>query len=259
MVSAAFPHFGEEDPLRGRIGFGERGGGSGTIFFVNCNLKCKFCQNHDISQPEDWEVAGQIVSAEELAKIMLGLQQRGCHNINFVSPSHVVAQILEAVEIAAKQGLKIPLVYNSGGYDSLEALKLLDCVIDIYMPDVKFTDVQVAQKLSGSKNYPEVNQSAVAEMHRQVGDLVLDDNGLATGGLLVRHLVLPGGLAGTGEVAHFLAELSKDTYVNLMDQYRPVHKVVKEPPLDRRITTKEWEEAEQQMKDKGLWRLDHVL
>ena len=196
------PHLGEEDPLRGWRG-------SGTIFFSRCNLRCQYCQNHEISQTD----AGNLVDDRDLAAIMLELQSYGCHNINLVSPSHVVPQILAAVALAAQAGLRIPLVYNTGGYDSLEMLRLLDGVVDIYMPDMKYSDAANALRYSRAKDYPVINRLAVREMHRQVGDLVLDENGLAVRGLLVRHLVLPGGLAGTREIVHFLAEeISENTY-----------------------------------------------
>jgi putative pyruvate formate lyase activating enzyme len=208
-VSSYGPHMGEEDPLRGWRG-------SGTIFFTRCNLRCQYCQNHDISQTD----RGDEMEPEQVARIMLELQTMGCHNINFVSPSHVVPQILAAVLIATQAGLKIPLVYNTGGYDSMVMLKLLDGVIDIYMPDMKYGDPATARKYSKIRNYPQTNQAAVKEMHRQVGNLVLDDKGVAQRGLLVRHLVLPAGLAGTEEVVRFLAgEISTETYLNLMDQY----------------------------------------
>ncbi|RLC60371.1 MAG: radical SAM protein, partial [Chloroflexi bacterium] len=211
IVSSYGPHFGEEAPLVGR-------NGSGTIFFTNCNLKCVFCQNYSISQLGE----GEKVSKEELAYMMLSLQTKGCHNINLVSPAHVVPQILEALEIAVKSGLRLPLVYNSGGYDSVETLRLLDGIVDIYMPDMKYSDEKTAEKLSGVENYPAINRAAVKEMHRQVGDLQIDDDGIAQRGLLVRHLVLPHGLAGTKEVVNFLAsEVSPDTYVNIMAQYHP--------------------------------------
>ncbi len=206
-VSSYFPHQGEENPLRGRRG-------SGTIFFSRCNLSCQFCQNADISQTS----AGEEVDANELAGMMLELQEYGCHNINLVSPSHVVAQILTAVAIAAQAGLHLPLVYNTGGYDSLCTLQLLDGVVDIYMPDMKYADEANALHYSKIPDYPRLNQAAVREMHRQVGDLLLEQ-GLAIRGLLVRHLVLPNWLAGTAEIIRFLAEeISQNTYLNLMDQ-----------------------------------------
>jgi len=246
VVCSFHAHFGEEDPLVGTHG-------SGTIFFSWCNLKCQYCQNYDISQLG----MGREVEPEALAKMMLELQAQGCHNINLVSPSHVVAQILAAVLIAAEAGLRLPLVYNTGGYDSMAALRLLDGVVDIYMPDMKYADEGVARKYSKVKDYPAVNQAAVKEMHRQVGDLVLDERGIALRGLLVRHLVLPNGLASTAEIARFLAEeVSKDTYINIMDQYRPCYKANEYPELNRRITRAEYEEAVEMARVAGLWRFD---
>jgi putative pyruvate formate lyase activating enzyme len=240
------PHLGEEDPLRGWRG-------SGTIFFSRCNLRCQYCQNHEISQTD----AGNLVDDRDLAAIMLELQSYGCHNINLVSPSHVVPQILAAVALAAQAGLRIPLVYNTGGYDSLEMLRLLDGVVDIYMPDMKYSDAANALRYSRAKDYPAINRLAVREMHRQVGDLVLDENGLAVRGLLVRHLVLPGGLAGTREIVHFLAkEISKNTYLNLMDQYRPEYNAYRYPELNRRITREEYLQAVSLAQEAGLERLD---
>ncbi len=240
------PHFGEEDPLRGT-------GGSGTVFFSLCNLRCDFCQNWTISQRGD----GDEVEPEALAEMMLDLQDRGCHNVNLVSPSHVVAQALAAVEIAAARGLRIPIVWNTGGYDSLEALALLDGVVDIYMPDMKYGDAAVAKSYSHVKDYPGVNQAALKEMHRQVGDLVLDEEGIAVRGLLVRHLVMPKGLAGTATVLEFLArEISADTYLNLMDQYHPCYKAGDIEPLARPLARAEWHEALDLAERYGLTRLD---
>ncbi len=240
------PHFGEEDPLRGTRG-------SGTIFFSWCNLRCDFCQNWTISQKGE----GEEVEPEVLAAHMLELQDQGCHNINLVTPSHVVAQILAALEIAAARGLALPLVYNTGGYDSPPALELLDGVVDIYMPDMKYADSLAARRYSHAQDYREVNQAAVKEMHRQVGDLVLDERGLAVRGLLVRHLVLPGGLAGTGGVLEFLGrEISRNTYLNLMDQYRPCYRAEEIEPLARRISSAEWDEALALADACGLTRLD---
>jgi len=245
-VSSYGPHMGEEDPLRGRRG-------SGTIFFSRCNLKCQYCQNYDISQADN----GKEVSPEELAAIMLELQGRGCHNINFVSPSHVVVPILAAVLVASKNGLRLPLVYNTGGYDSLEALALLDGVIDIYMPDMKYADEGNGLKYSRAKKYPAFNRAAVSEMHRQVGDLLLDEEGIARRGLLVRHLILPDNLAGTEQVVHFLAEeVSKDTYLNLMDQYRPAYHAADFPELKRPIHQGEYDQAGAYARWVGLKRLD---
>jgi putative pyruvate formate lyase activating enzyme len=245
-VASYGPHHGEEEPLRGWRG-------SGTVFFTWCNLRCQYCQNSDISQGP----AGREVESDELAAIMLTLQESGCHNINFVSPSHVVAEILEALVIAVDHGLRIPLVYNTGGFDSAEALTLLDGVVDIYMPDMKYADRLVARRLSKIGNYPEVNRAAIREMHRQVGDLKLDSRGIAQRGLLIRHLVLPEGLAGTEEIVGFLAEeISKNTYLNLMDQYRPCFKAHEYPPLNRRLTSDEYRDALKLAQEAGLTRLD---
>ena len=233
VVHSFGPHHGEEHVLRGW-------NGSGTIFFSWCNLRCVFCQNWEISQ----KGIGRAVEPKEIAAMMLDLQDRGCHNINLVSPSHVVAQILAAVEIAASEGLHLPLVYNTGGYDSAEALTLLDGVIDIYMPDMKYGDSATARKYSRVRNYTEVNLAAVKEMHRQVGDLVVNEKGLAERGLLIRHLLLPGDLAATERVLAFISrEISRNTYLNLMDQYRPCYRADDYPPLDRPITAAEFRAA----------------
>ncbi len=246
VVNSFGPHHGEEDPLRGT-------NGSGTIFFSWCNLRCVFCQNWEISH----KGMGREVEPDELADMMLNLQKRGCHNINFVSPSHVVAQIIAAVDIAVQKGLHLPLVYNTGGYDSPEALALLDGVIDIYMPDMKYGDSAIARKYSKVRNYVEINFAAVREMHRQVGDLQLDDNGVVLRGLLVRHLVLPDHLAGSETILAFLAdEISTSTYLNLMDQYHPCYRADENPPLDRCLTTAEFNEALQLTKKYGITRLD---
>src|SRR5690606_9249154 len=247
IVSSAFPHRGEEDPLSGWFG-------SGTIFFSNCNLRCQYCQNYEISQQGE----GIVVSAERLADMMLRLQAARCHNINFVSPSHVIPQIIEAVYLAAQQGLKLPLVYNTGGYDSLEGLALLDGIIDIYMPDMKYSDPAIARRFSKIRDYPAHNWGAVREMHRQVGDLTLDEHGIARRGLLVRHLVLPGGLAGTAEIVRFLAdEISPNTYINIMGQYHPAWRVRERnlPPLNRPVRPDEVAAARKLAEDAGL-RLD---
>ena len=247
VVHSYGAHHGEEDPLRGW-------NGSGTIFFSWCNLRCLFCQNWDISQ----KGLGREVEPEELAAMMLALQAQGCHNINLVSPSHVVAQIIAAVAIAAARGLHLPLVYNTGGYDSPEALALLDGIVDIYMPDMKYGDSAVARRCSKVRDYVAVNQAAVREMHRQVGDLVLDAHGIAQRGLLVRHLVLPGGLAGSAQVLAFIArDISRHTYVNLMDQYRPCYRADEQPPLDRPLQADEYAQALALAERYGLQRLDH--
>jgi putative pyruvate formate lyase activating enzyme len=245
-VASFNPHHGEEEPLRGWSG-------SGTIFFSWCNLHCQYCQNYDISQ----RAAGDEIDPQELSVIMLWLQKVGCHNINFVSPSHVVAQILEALLLAAENGLRIPLVYNTGGFDSIEALELLDGVIDIYMPDMKYSDSKVGRRMSKIGNYHGVNKKAVREMHRQVGDLILDDRGIAQRGLLVRHLVLPGGMAGSAKILKFLAEeISTNTYINIMAQYRPAYKAMEFPPFDRPVSPKEYTHVLNLAAKYGLHRLD---
>lgn len=246
-VASHGPHFGEEAPLVGRFG-------SGTLFFSFCNLLCVFCQNYDISHDD----AGEEVGPEELARIMLGLQRRGCHNINLVTPTHVVPQILEALPFAVEHGLNIPLVYNSGGYDSVATLKLLDGIVDIYMPDLKFSKDIPALLYCKSPDYPDIARLAIKEMHRQVGDLVLDERGHARRGLLVRHLVMPDDLAGTREAMRFLArEISKNTYVNIMDQYRPCGEdSARFPELQRRITAEEYQAALDAAHAEGLHRLD---
>lgn len=245
-VASYGPHHGEEQVLVGRRG-------SGTLFFSRCNLRCVFCQNWDISQ----EDRGREVAATELAAMMLELQGLGCHNINLVSPSHVLAPLLAALFLAIRKGLRLPLVYNTGGYDSPEALALLDGVVDIYMPDMKFADSKVAEPLLGVADYAEVNRKAVRQMHRQVGDLVLDDQGIAQRGLLLRHLVLPENLAGSDRVLSFIAEqLSRNTYLNLMDQYRPCYRADRYPPLDRPTSRAEYRRAVRWAEAAGLQRLD---
>jgi len=246
LVSSYGPHFGEETPLVGSHG-------SGTIFFTNCNLRCLFCQNYSISQLGE----GQKVEKKDLAYMMLSLQTRGCHNINLVSPSHVVPQILEALGIAVELGLHIPLVYNSGGYDSVETLRTLDGIIDIYMPDMKYSDEKIAKELSGIEGYPQINKAAVKEMHQQVGDLEINVEGMAQQGLMVRHLVLPNGLAGTGEIVNFLSrEVSPNTYVNIMAQYHPCYKAFQTPSLARRPSPTELQESLLLAHKAGLTRLD---
>jgi putative pyruvate formate lyase activating enzyme len=246
VVNSYGPHHGEESPLRGW-------NGSGTIFFCGCSLRCVFCQNWDISQ----KGVGRVTTPEELADMMLSLQQQGCHNINFVTPSHVVAQIIAAVAIGAQKGLRLPLVYNTSGYDSPEALRLLDDIIDIYMPDMKYGDSTKARQYSKVRNYTEVNFTAVKEMHRQVGDLILDDNGVALRGLLVRHLVLPNNIGGTNQVLRFLAtEISTGTYINIMNQYHPCYRADDYPDMNRSITRQEYQEAIDAAHNAGLHRLD---
>jgi len=245
-ISSYNPHFGEEAPLVGT-------NGSGTIFFTHCNLMCIFCQNFDISH----EGYGQEVTADQLAAVMMQLQKSGCHNINFVTPSHVVPQILTAVEIAARHGLRIPLVYNSGGYDRVETLKLLEGIFDIFMPDFKFWGAQVADKACDAADYPEVARKALIEMHRQVGDLKIDELGVARKGLLIRHLVLPGGLAGTREIMRFIAgKISKNSYVNIMSQYRPCGRAAEVNELATYPAKTDLEEAIQAAREEGIRRLD---
>jgi putative pyruvate formate lyase activating enzyme len=248
-VASYHAHRGEEDCLRGWRG-------SGTIFFGGCNLRCVFCQNADISHGPAF---GQQVTAEELAVIMLQLQRQGCHNINFVTPEHVVPQILEALPIAVKDGLRLPLVYNTSAYDSLHSLRLLDGVIDIYMPDFKIWDEAKSLRYLKARDYPAAARAALKEMHRQVGVLKIDENGLALRGVLVRHLVMPGDVAGSAQIMNFLAgELSPDTFVNLMDQYYPAAKVgeTRYAEINRRLWGTEFRKARQEAKAAGLWRFD---
>ncbi len=246
VVASYGPHYGEERPLIGR-------GGSGTIFFSHCNLFCVFCQNYDISHGGE----GTPIGPEELAEIMLSLQKNGCININFVTPSHVIQQILEALPIAVQRGLNVPLVYNCGGYERVSALKLLDGIVDIYMPDFKFWDQEAAREFCGAPDYPERARAALREMHRQVGDLVLDGSGRAQRGVLVRHLVMPGGLAGTPELVDFIAkEVSAHTYVNIMDQYHPCGEASGNSAINRRITHAEFRQALEAAEKAGLTRLD---
>ncbi len=247
VVHSYAPHFGEEKPLRGW-------GGSGTIFFSSCNMRCVFCQNYEISQLRQ----GREVTSAELAAMMIDLQQRGCHNINLVSPSHVIPSIITAINIAAEKGLNIPLVYNSGGYDSIEGLSLLDGIIDIYMPDMKYASANLARKYSKIPNYPTINQCAVKEMYRQVGDLVLDENGIAQKGLLIRHLVLPNNLAGSEQILRFIAEqISPNTYLNIMDQYYPAFQARQYPELNRPINASEYQKVLDMARSFGLIRLDN--
>ncbi len=245
IISSFSPHFGEEAPLVGKYG-------SGTIFFTSCNLACVFCQNYEISQLR----LGKKVEIEELANMMISLQNQGCHNINFVSPTIWVPQILKALVIAKDKGLNLPLVYNTGGYDAVTTLKLLNGIIDIYMPDIKYSDSKLAQKYSQAPNYWSIVQKAVREMHCQVSDLIINKHNIAQKGLLVRHLVLPNNLAGTEKVMDFLASLSKDTYINIMDQYYPAHIAYQFLGLNRPITPDEYKKAIEIAKSKGLHRFD---
>lgn len=241
VVSSVGPHFGEESVLVGA-------GGSGTVFFAGCNLGCIFCQNFDISHLRH----GRQVTIEQLAQSMLDLQNYGCSNINFVTPTHVIAAIAAAIELARKKGLTLPTVYNTGGYDSVETLKLLEGYIDIYMPDMKYADSKAAKELSSAPDYPKINQQAVRQMHRQVGDLQVE-NDLATRGLLIRHLVLPENLAGSFEIIDFLAEeISPETTINVMGQYRPCYKASSSPQINRRPTLEELSSARQYAIKKNL-------
>ena len=251
IVSSHFPHFGEEDCLKGTRG-------SGTIFFSMCNLRCVFCQNLDISQKVD----GTETPPEGLALLMMDLQNRGCHNINFVTPEHVVPQILEALPMAVQMGLRLPLVYNTGAYDSLESLRLMDGVVDIYMPDFKYWDAGLAEKYLKARDYPEVAKRAIREMHRQVGDLVIDETGLAQRGLLVRHLLMPGEAADFNSIIEFIVrEISPHTHVNIMEQYRPAGKVgaTRYPEINRRISIEELKRVYTAARTLGLYRFDASL
>jgi putative pyruvate formate lyase activating enzyme len=247
-VSSYFAHFGEEDCLRGTRG-------SGTIFFGGCNLRCVFCQNFEISCLAE----GEDTSPKKLARMMLVLQERGCHNINLVTPEHVVTQLLEALLIAAGDGLRLPLVYNTGTYDSLESIRLMEGVVDIYMPDFKFWDSTMARRYLRAPNYPEVARQAIKEVHRQVGPLVVDDEGVARRGLVLRHLVMPDDICDTREIMQWVArELGRDTYVNIMPQYHPAGKVsdAQYPEINRCLTHEEFRQAIQAAREAGLFRLD---
>jgi putative pyruvate formate lyase activating enzyme len=247
LVSSAGPHFGEERPLVGLRG-------SGTIFFTNCNLACIFCQNYDISHLGH----GREISYRDLADMMVSLQERGCHNVNFVTPTHMVYAVVRALILAVPMGLRMPLVYNSGGYDSVSTLELLQGVFDIYMPDFKYWGGEVARELSGVSDYPEVARNGLREMHDQVGDLRMDERGVAYRGLLVRHLVLPQDLGGTERIIDFLYGLSPRTYLNLMDQYRPAYRAGECPALRRRVTLQEFDQAVAHARRVGMERLDGI-
>ena len=248
-VASFGPHFGEEPPLVGRSG-------SGAIFFAGCNLGCVFCQNHEISRVEEpGDNAADAVTAEQLAAIMLELQEQGCLNINLVTPTHVLPQILQALEYAVPNGLNVPLLYNSGGYDSVKTLRLLDGIIDIYMPDCKFMSSQLALRYTGRKDYPDVMQAALREMHRQVGDLLLDENDVALRGLLVRHLVMPGCLEDMKEIVRFLAsEISPQTFVHIMDQYTPCYRAEEFSDINRPLSVAEFNQAMHLARQAGLHR-----
>ena len=244
MVSSAFPHFGEEPPLVGYHG-------SGTIFLTHCNLRCLFCQNYDISHLG----SGERIDSSDMARIMLRLQERGCHNINFVTPTHYVPQIVASLLEAIEKGLRLPIVYNCSGYESVEVVRLLEDIVDIYMPDVKFMDQGYAGKLCNAPDYPEVIKKVLGEMHRQVGDLMINSDGIAERGLLIRHLVMPRGVASTEKVLGFIAQdLSVHSYINIMGQYRPEYRADEYPEISRRITHKEYLEAIRVAKRLGLYR-----
>jgi putative pyruvate formate lyase activating enzyme len=249
-IGSAFPHFGEEDCLRGRHG-------SGTIFFSFCNLKCVFCQNFDFS----WGGQGQTVTPRELAHIMISLQNQGCHNINFVTPEHVVPQIMEAIPLAIEAGLRLPIVYNTSAYDSMHSLRLMEDIVDIYMPDFKFWDPKLSRLYMAAENYPDTAREAIKEMHRQVGPLTFDEEGVALRGVLLRHLVMPNRTAGTRDIFRFIArEVSKHTFVNIMAQYHPAGKVAEKPdryaPINRPVRSEEYSEAIEIARDEGLYRFD---
>lgn len=241
-MASANSHFGEEPPISGSRG-------SGTIFFTSCNMRCIFCQNYPISQLGH----GKETTPHELAAHMLRLQKEGCHNINLVTPSHVVPQFLAALYIAAENGLSIPIVYNSCGYDGLRALKILSGTIDIYLPDLKYASNEMSFKYSGTSNYCEHAKAAIKEMHRQVGDLKMDSYGIAKTGLLIRHLVLPNNISGSEKILEFIAEeISKKTYLSLMSQYFPAHNALSDPIMKRRVTKKEFAQAEKKFHDLGF-------
>jgi putative pyruvate formate lyase activating enzyme len=253
VVSSHFPHFGEEDCLRGWCG-------SGTIFFGHCNLRCVFCQNYDISQairPGSGAPQGQ--RPEAIAAMMIELQDLGCHNINFVTPEHVVPQVIEAVAVAVDRGLRLPIVYNTSAYDALESIALMDGIVDIYMPDFKYWSPERSRSYLKAENYPEAARAAIEAMHRQVGSLVVDSDGMAQRGLIIRHLVMPGALDETRAILHWIVErLGPNTYVNLMDQYYPAGKVgpTQYAELNRRLTSREFAEARAIASELGLRRLD---
>ncbi|MCF8241551.1 MAG: radical SAM protein [Melioribacteraceae bacterium] len=242
LVSSYGPHFGEEPSLVGT-------NGSGTIFFTSCNLNCVYCQNYDISQLQ----IGEVISVKELADVMIKLQNRGCHNLNLVTPTHFIPQIIDAIEIAAAHGFELPIVYNCGGYESFETIKMLEGIIDLYMPDIKYSSNANGLKYSGVEDYWEVTRKAVKEMHRQVGDLKLNKRGIAQKGLLVRHLVLPNDLSGSKAVINFITEeISKETYINIMDQYRPAFMAMKYDELSRNINEDEFKIVVEYAKSCGL-------
>lgn len=242
VVSSVSPHFGEEPPLVGS-------NGSGTIFLCGCNLRCAFCQNYDISHHEN----GRDVDTEGLVHAMLRLQQAGCHNINFVTPTHYTPQLMEAVHAAREAGLRVPIVYNCGGYESLDMLRLLEGFVEIYMPDFKFAAVDTAERYCHAPDYAEVAKAALKEMQRQVGDLEIDEEGIATRGLLIRHLVMPGGLEDSKRVIDFVAdEVSPGAYINVMEQYRPCGEAYRHPEINRPLQPEEFRRAFDYAASRGL-------
>ncbi len=252
QIASSNLHFGEEPPLSGYSG-------SGTIFFSNCNLHCKYCQNYSISQLG----TGEYYSIAELARMMLTLQSKGAHNINFVTPNHYIPQIIKGILGAKKRGLSIPIVYNTSGYDSVECLKLLSGIVDIYLVDMRYSNAALSERYSGAKDYAPVNRRAVAEMHKQVGDLVLNENEIAQKGIIVRHLVLPQNVSGTEDIFQFLStQISKKTYISLMDQYFPCFMVLDDPILSRKITAEEYAHETELMEkyelDRG-WVQEHLI
>jgi len=241
-VCSFMPHHGEEPPISGQRG-------SGTIFFSGCNMACVYCQNYEFSQLDE----GREVGFEELATFMLQLQGMGCHNINLVTPTHVMPQILESLKLAIPKGLKIPLVYNTGGYECLKMIKLLETIVDIYLADMRYADNDMAVKYSSAPDYPKFNQAALKEMHRQVGVAKIDNEGIITRGVIIRHLILPNNVSGTDKIMRFIKdELSKDTYISLMSQYFPCYKANQFPEISRRITYQEYEVALASMEKYGL-------
>ncbi len=252
VVGSYFPHFGEEDCLRGW-------NGSGTIFFSHCNLRCVFCQNFDISQAIRPAAGIEGSPPQDIARMMLDLQGRGCHNINFVTPEHVVPQVVEALAVAIELGLDLPVVYNTSAYDALDSVALMDGLVDIYMPDFKYWSTDRSRSYLKAEDYPAAAKAAILAMYRQVGDLVLDVDGIARRGLLIRHLVMPGCLDETAAILQWIArELGPGTYVNLMDQYYPAGKVSANahPEINRRLTSREFAEATRMARHLGLNRLD---
>jgi putative pyruvate formate lyase activating enzyme len=244
MVSSVFPHFGEEPPLVGYQG-------SGTIFLTHCNLRCLFCQNYDISHLG----GGERITSSDMARNMIRLQEMGCHNINFVTPTHYAPQIVGSLPEAIEKGLRLPIVYNCSGYESMEVIRLLEGIVDIYMPDVKYLDEKHSKRFSNAPDYPEVIKKILKEMHRQVGDLTTNAKGIAERGLLIRHLVMPNEVASSEAVLKFIAEeISVHSYVNIMDQYRPEYRAHEYPEINRRITHKEYMEAIQWAKHYQLYR-----